>query len=101
MPRRGSRMRSTGSSGSRPRTPDRGPERPPIDPETVDLIVHLGKGEPEVGVGEDPGRLRKLGIRVGGAPSGGSFAELALGPAPSDRPNMERVPPSIEGGAHP
>src|SRR6266540_7020828 len=66
----------------------RGPGRPPPGPETVELITRLGRENPRWGCVRIQGELRKLGIRVARARSGGSCAELASGPCLAGR-----VPP--------
>ena len=60
----------------------RGPGRPPLDPETVDLIIRLGRENPRWGCIRIKAELRKLGIRVGASTVRRILRRAGLGPAP-------------------
>jgi transposase len=60
----------------------RGPGRPPVDPETTDLIIRLGSENPRWGCVRIKGELRKLGIRVGASTARRILRRAGLGPAP-------------------
>jgi len=62
--------------------PRRDPGRPPLDPETADLIIRLGKENPRWGCVRIQGELRKLGIRVGASTVRRVLRRAGLGPAP-------------------
>jgi hypothetical protein len=59
-----------------------GPGRPPLDPETVDLITHLGRENPRWGCVRIQGELRKLGIQAGASTIRRVLRRAGLGPAP-------------------
>jgi putative transposase len=58
------------------------PGRPPLDPETVDLITRLGRENPRWGCVRIQGELHKLGIRVGASSIRRVLRRGGLGPAP-------------------
>jgi putative transposase len=60
----------------------RGPGRPPLDPETAELIVRLGRENPRWGCMRIQGELRKVGIRVGSSTVRRILRRAGLGPAP-------------------
>ena len=62
--------------------PRRGPGRPPLDTETVELITRLGRENPRWGCVRIQGELRKLGIRVGASSVRRILRRAGLGPAP-------------------
>jgi transposase InsO family protein len=59
-----------------------GPGRPPLDPETTDLIIRLGRENPRWGCVGIQGELRKLGIWVGSITVRRILRRASLGPAP-------------------
>ena len=74
---------------------DEDPDGRPLDPETTDLIVRLGKENPRWGSVRIQGELRKLGIRVDASTVLRILRRAGLGPTPSShRANVGRVPPS-------
>jgi transposase InsO family protein len=58
------------------------PGRPPLDPQTVDLITRLGRENPRWGCVRIQGELHKLGIRVGASSIRRVLRRGGLGPAP-------------------
>jgi transposase len=61
---------------------ERMPGRPPIDPQTVELIVRMARENPRWGCMRICGELRKLGIRVGATTIRTLLRRRGLGPAP-------------------
>jgi transposase len=62
--------------------PRRAPGRPPLDRETADLILRLGRENPRWGCVRIQGEFRKLGIRVGASTVRRVLRRAGLGPAP-------------------
>jgi transposase InsO family protein len=60
----------------------RGPGRPPLDAETVDLITRLGREDPRWGCVRIQGELRKLDVVVGASTVRRILRRAGLGPAP-------------------
>jgi putative transposase len=60
----------------------RGPGRPPLDPETVELVVRMAKENPRWGYLRIRGELLKLGIRVSATAIRTVLRRDGLGPAP-------------------
>ena len=58
------------------------PGRPPLDPETRELILRLARENPRWGCVRIAGELRKLGIRVGTTTIRSLLRRTRLGPAP-------------------
>jgi len=56
--------------------------RPPLDPETADLVLRLGRENPRWGCVRIQGELRKLGIRIGASTVRRILRRAGLGPAP-------------------
>jgi putative transposase len=61
---------------------DRTPGRPPIDPQTTELILRMARDNPRWGCLRICGELRKLGIRVGATTIRMLLRRHGLGPAP-------------------
>ena len=60
----------------------RAPGRPPLDRETADLILRLGRENPRWGCVRIQGELGKLGVRVGSSTVRRVLRRAGLGPAP-------------------
>jgi transposase len=63
----------------------RGPGRPPLDPETVELIARLARENPRWGYVRIRGELLKLGVRVSATAIRRVLRRAGLGPAPRRR----------------
>jgi putative transposase len=61
---------------------DRKPGRPPIDPQTAELILRMARENARWGCVRIAGELRKLGIRVGATTIRTLLRRHGLGPAP-------------------
>lgn len=61
---------------------DHTPGRPPIDPQTTELILRMARDNPRWGCLRICGELRKLGIRVGATTIRMLLRRHGLGPAP-------------------
>jgi hypothetical protein len=60
----------------------RAPGRPPLDAETTNLIIRLGRENPRWGCVRIQGEFRKLGIRVSASTIRRILRRSGLGPAP-------------------
>jgi putative transposase len=60
----------------------RTPGRPPIDPQTADLVLRMAREHPRWGCMRSCGELRKLGIQVGATTIRTLLRRHGLGPAP-------------------
>jgi transposase InsO family protein len=65
--------------------PHRPPGRPPIDEETIALVVRLAKENPRWGYRRIQGELRKLGVRLAASTISRIMKDHGLGPAPRRR----------------
>jgi putative transposase len=61
---------------------ERTPGRPPVDPQTTDLILRMARENPRWGCVRICGELRKVGIRVGATTIRTLLRHHGLGPAP-------------------
>ena len=72
----------------------RGPGRPALGPETVELIIRMAKENSRWGYLRIRGELLKLGVRLSATAIRTVLLRHGLGPAPSARrPVVGRVPP--------